>query len=583
MSAKIAYSYLRLSSKRQVAGDGFRRQMDLVDDYCKKHNLILDEEICHIGSAFSGDNFKPGTALYEFLERVKSGKIKQGSYLLVESLDRLSRDHVLDALTTFLAILKSGIFLVTIMDDREYDYAKVNKNWTELVISIAVMSRAREESQRKADRLKDAWVTKRRGSKVLTERGPSWLRFIRPQPDVPGYWEPIPEKVAVIQKIFEYLAAGVGCDKIARILNQDGAPTMSRAVSWHSGTVYKFVGNRLVLGHYQPHRQEKVVGPNGAVKKSRVPVGSERIGYYGAPIVSESLWLKALTNANAKRMATPSNSGGRKGTIKSNLFTEVAVCGHCSSRMNYRAPGPRSVPVLRCSGERNGACTNKKRVHYELFEQAFLNAAVDIRFASHVADEESARLDAEQAALQVKVSNLTDRKKRIIRTLGDSDDIDIHSVLAEITDEIKPLKARLESVESKLQAQRSLTNNDERRDAFATMQRDLASAETNEEKFAIRMRVANLISEIILNIICFDDGYITVLTKLPSIWKLEHFVECAIDRQNGIHGFEMLPDGAVYRVVQHGTAGMRPEYLTQFRDQWEPRTIQSDGLNGVRI
>jgi DNA invertase Pin-like site-specific DNA recombinase len=47
---------------------------------------------------------------------VRSGKVPTGSFLLVESLDRISRQEIRKALTTFLSIIDAGINLVTLND-----------------------------------------------------------------------------------------------------------------------------------------------------------------------------------------------------------------------------------------------------------------------------------------------------------------------------------------------------------------------------------------------------------------------------------------------------------------------------------
>lgn len=81
---------------------------------------------------------------------VNDAQIKTGSYLLVESLDRLPGDRVNIALAQLLNLLRTGIKVVTLSDERTYsndspDFA------TELIVSIAVMVRAHNESSGKAN------------------------------------------------------------------------------------------------------------------------------------------------------------------------------------------------------------------------------------------------------------------------------------------------------------------------------------------------------------------------------------------------------------------------------------------------
>jgi DNA invertase Pin-like site-specific DNA recombinase len=64
-------------------------------------------------SAFKGANLQEG-ALGKFIQAAEQRQIPAGSYLLVESLDRISRQKVTDALAIFLRIVNAGVTLVTL-------------------------------------------------------------------------------------------------------------------------------------------------------------------------------------------------------------------------------------------------------------------------------------------------------------------------------------------------------------------------------------------------------------------------------------------------------------------------------------
>src|SRR5262245_19177135 len=93
--AFLAFSYLRFSSKKQGAGDSIRRQYELAEAWAKKIGIPLDTSLrIDKGiSAFKGKNADIGS-LGEFLRLVENGRIPKGSYLVVESLDRLTRNDV---------------------------------------------------------------------------------------------------------------------------------------------------------------------------------------------------------------------------------------------------------------------------------------------------------------------------------------------------------------------------------------------------------------------------------------------------------------------------------------------------------
>lgn len=112
-----AYSYIRFSSPEQAKGDSLRRQIERSAEYARAHGLELDHSLRDLGvSGFKGANRHFG-ALARFLTLVEAAKIERGSYLLVESLDRLSREEVLKALQLFLAIIHGGITVVTLWGD----------------------------------------------------------------------------------------------------------------------------------------------------------------------------------------------------------------------------------------------------------------------------------------------------------------------------------------------------------------------------------------------------------------------------------------------------------------------------------
>lgn len=51
---------------------------------------------------------------------VDEGRIARGSFLIVERLDRLSREAVLETVPRFINLINAGVVIVTLMDRQEY-------------------------------------------------------------------------------------------------------------------------------------------------------------------------------------------------------------------------------------------------------------------------------------------------------------------------------------------------------------------------------------------------------------------------------------------------------------------------------
>jgi DNA invertase Pin-like site-specific DNA recombinase len=179
-----AFSYRRFSTPEQAQGHSLQRQSDAAEAWCAAHNVELDRELKFedLGvSAFRGRNVEVG-ALGAFIRAVEDGRVPQGSYLLVESLDRINRDQVLAAQALFSQIILAGVTLVTLTDIKVYSKDNVNANPIDLIVAILTMIRAHEESAMKGMRVRKAYDNKRKvareqpDGKPFTRVLPGWLR-----------------------------------------------------------------------------------------------------------------------------------------------------------------------------------------------------------------------------------------------------------------------------------------------------------------------------------------------------------------------------------------------------------------------
>ncbi|MFO0823046.1 MAG: recombinase family protein [Gemmataceae bacterium] len=178
-----AYSYIRFSAKEQERGDSVRRQLALRDSWLERHpGVKLDDSLRlrDLGiSAFRGLHRKGDThALGQFLKLVETGRVSPGSILLVENLDRLSREDELQATHMLTGLLLAGITVVQLEPETVFD-----RSADQLTIMRAVLElgRAHAESARKSVRVEAAWDAKKQkardSGKPITARAPHWLQL----------------------------------------------------------------------------------------------------------------------------------------------------------------------------------------------------------------------------------------------------------------------------------------------------------------------------------------------------------------------------------------------------------------------
>ncbi len=372
-----AYSYIRISTEVQLAGDSRRRQLQKSQEYAEKHNLELDTEFKLEDlavSAFRGQNSRKGD-LAIFLEAVRQQKIQPGSVLIVESLDRLSRQKLWEAQQLFHEIIGAGINIVTLIDNHVY---KANSNdLKDFIFSLVSQQRANEESETKRVRVSEAWAEKRKNaaSKKLTVWCPAWLWYNR----ATGAYEPIVDRVNVVNQIFEDCAAGIGIFSIARRLAEAGTPCFRRldksgkiqsgkikqSNEWHTSYVAKILNSRATFGEFQPHKFD--------ASGKRVPDGPAISNYYPAAI-TEDLFFRAKNSRTTRNVTTATGGKGRKGKHLSNLFAGLAKCAYCDSPMRYenKGSGPKGGLYLVCDNVRRQTSCGNLRWRYEHFEISFL-------------------------------------------------------------------------------------------------------------------------------------------------------------------------------------------------------------------
>ncbi len=335
----------------------------------------------------------------QFLEAAKAGKVPKGSFLLVESLDRLSRQPIQQALTLFLSILNAGVTIVTLTDNRTYTEGKADL--PELITSLVTLSRAHEESLTKSVRVGAAWANKRAkaGTQPLTAMCPAWLRLSEDR----SRYEVVEDRAATIRRIFEDSVAGIGKFAITTRLNRQKVPHFGKSNGWHLSYVAKILKNRAVIGEFQPHKLS-----NGA----RRPDGEPIEDYFPA-IIEDDVFYRAQLGSVQRRK----NGAGRKGVGFTNLFSGIAKCAYCRSPMKFENKGkpPKGATFLVCDGARRGLGCKIARWRYDDFESTFLAFVSEIDLSELIGsgdETESKALENAISALSGELIDLQSQREK---------------------------------------------------------------------------------------------------------------------------------------------------------------------------
>jgi len=492
-----------MSTPEQLKGGSLQRQLERSRELAQARGWTLDESLRDLGkSGYHGTHIAEG-AFGEFLDRVRTGKIPRDSVLIVESLDRLSREAVNVAMSHFLLIINAGVRLVTLDSNPPREFTADSPNLTmELMLSLMEMQRAHAESRRKSDLIKPFWNKRRAeardGGKPLSGMLPSWLRV------VDGRYEVIEDKAAVVREIFDLTVNGVGIYSITKTLNARGVlPLSGRGKEWNRSSVAAILHSESVIGRCQPHEVYYEAG-----KRKRRPIGEPIDGYYPA-VVTLDTWNRSRaarlgrTTFGEQAPAT----GGQTGLYYSNLFRGLCFCGACGGKMEVFDRGAKyGGRKIQCSSVKRGAgCRHRTQYDYRQFEAAFLQNCnhFDLtRINAHQSSEltrvreQLARLDLERQDLDKRYGNLLDA--------------------IEATGMNPRLKSRMEELEAALST--NTAESDELSGKLATLThtaqndtiqallevRDRMEKVTGEDLYRLRAQIASLIREFVTGIVFYD-------------------------------------------------------------------------------
>jgi len=250
------FSYERVSSALQVEqGRGLERQATAADSWCAARGLQIDNGLSDAGiSAFKGDNVSKG-ALGRFLAMAQAGDLGDDPILLVEAIDRLSRQEALDSLPdVLLGLVRAGVTIVSLEDGQEFSRAAIREDGTKLVMLALKAEAAHQYSKRLSKRITAAWKQSAAdlAQNKLNRVGvfmPPWCKFDGDRVVLD------PDRAAIVRKVFDF-AYSDGAQIVASRLNKEGVPGLTDSRPWTRSKVRRLLKDPRVWGAVRLYGRE---------------------------------------------------------------------------------------------------------------------------------------------------------------------------------------------------------------------------------------------------------------------------------------------------------------------------------------
>ncbi|MCJ8555483.1 recombinase family protein [Klebsiella quasipneumoniae] len=410
-----AYSYIRFSSKKQEQGDSVRRQTELAEQYAHANNLILsDKNFQDLGiSAFKEGN-RP--SLGDMLEAIEKGQIEQGSTIIIESLDRLSRRGIDVTQQIIKSILQNNVFIASLVDGLLLNRESTNDLVSVIRIALAA-DLAYKESEKKSQRLRETKGQQRQralNGEVINKILPFWLerkqnKFV------------FSDKLDTVKRIIELRRKGLGTNKIAKALNNEGHKPL-RSAGWNHTTVGKTINSVALYGAYQTSE---------TTKDRKVILLDIVENYYPAVITKEEFML---LQSDQKQ-----NKPGYKS--EHNAFTRILKheCGGALVRKFHVVSG-KTYQYHVCANARDGKCNVTK--NFKNIEIALYRIMKELKLEKNTSSDET--LLVERNSVKAKIQELNDMLLKLPK------------IPISVIQTINNLEEKLQGLEAKIKQQDSI-------------------------------------------------------------------------------------------------------------------------------
>lgn len=437
-SERNAYSLIRFSTDKQVWGDSLKRQTERCRTECLHRGWQFDEKLCltDLGvSAFRGNNFQRKFALGKFIEAAEQGKLLPNPVLIIENLDRFSRDILDNADSELWRLVKRGVDVLILSNGLHLTKGDENRVEKRAIIMFE-FDRAHKESERKSDIISAAFNSKYLNAEngLAVSMGnwmPRWVDFNGASKAVGTFR--LNDTANLIKDIVTWYLDGDSMLHIASRLNKGKVKPIGRGKRWTQGQVHHILTTETLIGD--------------------TTIKGKRFAKYYPPVIDEPTWnvLQAKLRQNKSR-----KGGGREGEYIANLFRNRVRCAHCGGSVSTQMSNKGRVKYYyKCQDARYGKCEVRSMVPVYKIELDFFTFCLQSMPASLLGDDNQKEM-GEMAASTKRLSDLDRKFKDAKELIGVLPIAELKVMLMDIETERQTERERLNTISRKITANSSV-------------------------------------------------------------------------------------------------------------------------------
>lgn len=517
--SQTAIIYARFSTSEQSKGYSLERQKTHGLEFAALNEWAIEKTISDEGrSAFHGANRLEGSALHEF-ELEARNDLHQGKVLVVENIDRLSRQGAKAAAQLIWGLNGCGVDVATYQDKHIYR-ASASEDMLDIFKLIIIAQQGHEESKNKSKRTTATWEKRFAGMREGTHKDPI--------PHTPNWIDRIDGKLvlnehrtALLNEIYDLYIDGSGIHRIVTMLNERGEPSWTpvehdkHVNGWFYGAIWRLLTKRAVMGEY--------------VSMDGTTISPD---FYPQAITAEK-WNRAQATLSMRK------SNQKRGrNLNRNLLQQIVVCGDCGGGahfvhttdnvqtytkvngevVNYRR---KTYRRLRCdSARRKHECDNNTVLNYDVVEATVLNELLP-RLVEKPTDNEAALKLRQQIAELIRLKDTNQsRLDNLIDAVAEGQSKGMMARIASLETEIDNQATEIAAKQKQLAVETSKPSNDDDVALIESLRAELLSEDEDIRVYArgrVNMSLRRLLKRIVIN----ANGTFTIQPDGHSWWQFD--------------------------------------------------------------
>jgi DNA invertase Pin-like site-specific DNA recombinase len=332
-TSMLAAIYARKSTDQNIADEekSVRRQVEQARAYAARKGWTVDEAHTYTDDAISGAEFVKRPGFLRLMNALTPRAPFQALVMMEES--RLGREQI-ETAYALKQIMDADVRVFFYLEDRE---RTLDSAMDKVMLSLTTFA-AEMEREKARQRTYDAMARKARAQHVTGGKVYGYDNVeIR---DASGQRLHVvrrinPDQAAVIRRLFDGCAGGLGLTRLAKALNADGVRPPRKASGWAPTAIREILHRPLYRGELIWNQRQKIMR-----RAPRPSVGGHRR--------SGSAWMRricASSRTSSGRRRTPSS----RATGLSTPGQPTAACS--AARATSTSRGTRRI----CSQESRGA------------------------------------------------------------------------------------------------------------------------------------------------------------------------------------------------------------------------------------